>query len=102
MRTAEKVCTECGAHFLGGSNAKYCPACKPEAKRRYTREALRRRRAKFASEGRCLWCGYQKDTPNVLCSFCGKKNAISHTERAEERNRQELEQKLERLYTYTR
>lgn len=100
MRTAEKVCTECGKPFTPtGHAAKYCPDCQPECIRRTHLTASKQWRIDGSRYGRCQRCGCRNDRPGrVLCSFCNRKQVLYQNEYRREKNRRELEERLERLY----
>ncbi len=63
----EMICKDCGKGFIGGWNARYCPACKKE-----------RRKQRQRSEKYCKKCG--KDisgtTAKKLCPECKKEKLI--------------------------
>lgn len=59
---APRTCIMCGATFLGGPNARYCPTCRIERRRETDRQHKARKRAGKSiilgqTVGRCEKCG---------------------------------------------
>ena len=59
-----QVCTICGAKYMGGPSALYCPSCREIKRREYERESRARQRA-----GRAVVLG---ETVGI-CEKCGEK-----------------------------
>lgn len=59
-----QVCTICGAKYMGGPSALYCPSCREIKRREYERETRARQRA-----GRAIVLG---ETVGI-CEKCGEK-----------------------------
>lgn len=59
-----QVCTICGAKYMGGPSALYCPSCREIKRREYERESRARQRA-----GRAIVLG---ETIGI-CEKCGEK-----------------------------
>lgn len=59
-----QICTICGAKYMGGPSALYCPSCREEKRKEYERETRARQRA-----GRAIVLG---ETVGI-CEKCGEK-----------------------------
>lgn len=83
----QRECKQCGATFIGSQQAKYCPTCREERGREYSREYQRRRNAP-KREARpkvihCDICGAEVPVPSgsgivpKYCPECRKDRTTS-------------------------
>ena len=74
-RFSPKTCT-CGVTFLGGTTAKYCPACRAERTRQRDREKYQRKKAGTArslgSADICAICGKQYTVRGGNQKYCSE------------------------------
>lgn len=72
-RIKPKTCVTCGAGFIGGPTAIYCPACRAERIRERDRrrtETQRARSRKIGSTDLCQICGQQYEVRGGQQKYC--------------------------------
>lgn len=72
---APRICTICGKHFLGGPSARFCPECRAEKKKEYSREYKIRKRAGKSiilgvTKGKCVRCGKEFIYHSGMQKYC--------------------------------
>ena len=72
-----QVCTICGAKYMGGPTALYCPLCRAEKRKEYDRRSKERQRAGKAivlgeTVGICAKCGERFIFQGPLQKYCKK------------------------------
>jgi hypothetical protein len=79
-KPVERVCKECGAHFVASRLARFCPACRvrrdkeSQARIRARRKANRAARKVVPRELVCEMCGAPLDNPKrKYCEPCAEK-----------------------------
>lgn len=79
-KQVERVCKDCGAHFIGSRLALYCPECRARhdaETRRKQNEAKRAARGKPRPTSRhCLRCGAVIDTAHKFCDSCAAARIV--------------------------
>ena len=79
-KQVERVCKDCGAHFIGSRLARYCPECRARhdaETRRKQYEAKRAARGKPRPTSRhCLRCGKEIDTAHKYCAECAAARIV--------------------------
>lgn len=92
---AVRTCRTCGAQFVGGPRAWYCPACRAE--RRHAADAAHRERkarglaVPLGSTRKCAVCGAEfaiRAARHIYCSRCAAA-AYAAVDRKQARTRQE-------------
>ena len=97
MSTTTHICPQCGATFLGGPNAKRCPACRTALQR--ARSSARKRIGDLAQ---CAACGASfviRSNAHCYCANCAAERVREQGRGYAERHR---EQALERRRAYNR
>lgn len=85
----DRVCSRCGAKFVGYPNSKYCPACLPEVIRERNREQRRSGPARpIGSIDLCQKCGKEYIVKSGLQKYCSDCAAEAIREKARARKRQ--------------
>ena len=85
----DRVCSRCGAKFVGYPNSKYCSACLPEVIRERNREQRRSGPARpIGSIDLCQKCGKEYIVKSGLQKYCSDCAAEAIREKARARKRQ--------------
>ena len=72
-----QICTMCGAKYMGGPSALYCPSCREEKRKEYDRRTKERQRAGKSivlgeTVGICAKCGEKFIFQGSLQKYCKK------------------------------
>lgn len=96
----DKVCVDCGAHYLGYPRSMRCPVCRAEAESKALREYRERKRAGKAraigSTDLCEVCGKPYTVNSGLQRMCEACSKARNNARALESYHADKEAKLER------
>lgn len=93
-KQVERICKDCGAHFVGSRLARYCPACRARhdaETRRKQYEAKRAARGKPRPTSRkCLRCGAVIDTAHKFCDSCAAARIVESRRAFTEAHKEEI------------